>query len=238
MWKGKTVSVVLASYREKDSIREVIDGFFATGLVDDVIVVDNNAEPGSAEEVQKTKAKLVFEKKQGQGFALQRGMREAQGDYVVLCEGDGTYVPADIEKFLVYGERFSVVFGTRTNTSTIGPDAGLFFLRRAADIFEAKVIEMRFRSHRLTDIGCTYKLLHQDVIRMMEGQWIKGDSHFVTEMTLQVAARRIPFIEIPVSFVKRVGVSSVTDDIGKIMKWGWKLLFFIVTFRSPSKTSV
>ena len=39
MWHGKTVSVVLASYREKDSIRAVIDGYFATGVVDEVIAV-------------------------------------------------------------------------------------------------------------------------------------------------------------------------------------------------------
>ena len=44
MWNGKTVSVVLMTYAERDSIRAVIEGFFATGLVDEVLVVDNNAE--------------------------------------------------------------------------------------------------------------------------------------------------------------------------------------------------
>ena len=48
MWNGKRVSVVLMTYAERDSIREVIEGFFATGLVDEVLVVDNNAQPGTA----------------------------------------------------------------------------------------------------------------------------------------------------------------------------------------------
>ena len=48
MWNGKDVSVVLMTYAERDSIREVIDGFLATGVVDEVVVVDNNAEPGTA----------------------------------------------------------------------------------------------------------------------------------------------------------------------------------------------
>ena len=52
MWNGKEVSVVLMTYAERDSIRGVIEGFFATGLVDEVLVVDNNAQAGTAEEVR------------------------------------------------------------------------------------------------------------------------------------------------------------------------------------------
>jgi glycosyltransferase involved in cell wall biosynthesis len=49
MWNGKEVSVVLMTYAERDSIRGVIEGFFATGFVDEVLVVDNNAQPGTRE---------------------------------------------------------------------------------------------------------------------------------------------------------------------------------------------
>ena len=51
MWNGKRVSVVLMTYAERDSIRAVIEDFFDTGLVDEVLVVDNNAEAGTVEEV-------------------------------------------------------------------------------------------------------------------------------------------------------------------------------------------
>lgn len=230
MWKGKTVSVVLPSYREKHSIREVIEGFFATGVVDEVLVVDNNAEPGSVGEVQKTNARIIFEKRQGQGYALQSGMHEAKGEYVILCEGDGTYDPHDTFKFLAYGEEFPAVLGTRTNTSLIGPDSGMFLLRRIADELEGRLIEILFFSNRLTDVGCTYKLLRKEVINELFDKWQTGDSHFVTEVTLQVAARRIPFVEIPVAFKKRVGESSVTESFWNIAKWGVKLLLFIFSF--------
>ncbi|OGH70402.1 MAG: hypothetical protein A2754_03540 [Candidatus Magasanikbacteria bacterium RIFCSPHIGHO2_01_FULL_47_8] len=231
MWKDKSVSVVLASYRERNSIREVIEEFFSTGVVDEVIVVDNNAEAGSVEEVQKTGAKLFFERRQGQGYALQKGMLEAKGDYIILCEGDGTYSPHDVQKFLLYGAEFPVVLGTRTNTSLIGPDSAMFFLRRIADILEGKLIEILFQSNRLTDIGCTYKLLRQETVRQLRPHWIKGDSHFITEVTLQVVARRIPFVEIPVAFKKRIGVSAMTENFPNVAKWGVKLLLFIILFR-------
>src|SRR4051794_11009645 len=74
MWNGKDVSVVLMTYAERRSIREVIDGFFATGFVDEVVVVDNNAEPGTAEEVARTRARLVHEPRQGYGHATRRGL--------------------------------------------------------------------------------------------------------------------------------------------------------------------
>ena len=57
MWEGKTFSVVLMTYAERDSIREVIDGFLETGVVDEVVVVNDNAEPGTAEEVECTEAR-------------------------------------------------------------------------------------------------------------------------------------------------------------------------------------
>lgn len=229
MWNGKPVSVVISSYRERESIRAVIEGFFATGVVDEVIAVDNNAEPGSNEEIKKTRATLITESRQGQGWGLRAGMRAARGAYVILCEGDGTYAPRDVLKFLAYGEEFPVVLGTRTNTSLIGPDSGMFLLRRIADELEGRLIEILFSSNRLTDVGCTYKFLRKDVIERIGEQWQTGDSHFVTEVTLQVAARRIPFVEIPVAFKKRVGESSVTESFFNITKWGVKLLVFILT---------
>lgn len=230
MWNGKTVSVVLTSYREKDSIRRTVEEFFATGVVDEVVVVDNNAEPGSIEEIRRTKARLVFEKRQGHGWALQKGMAEAIGDYVIICEADGTFRPADIGKFLLYAEEFPVVFGTRTNKSTVDAGSAMFLLRRLADVFEGKTIEYLFWAANITDIGCTYKLLRKEIVAMLSTRWIKRDSHFVTEITLQVAAARIPFVEIPVAFRRRVGESFVTGNVWKIAKWGVKLFVFIITF--------
>jgi len=80
MWNGQEVSVVLMTYAERDSIRDVIERFFATGLVDEVLVIDNNAQPGTADEVAKTRARLVHEPQQGYGHATRRGLLEARGE--------------------------------------------------------------------------------------------------------------------------------------------------------------
>lgn len=61
MWRGETVSVVLMNYAERDCIRGVVDGFFGTGVVDKVLVVNNNAAAGTSEQVALTDAREVFE---------------------------------------------------------------------------------------------------------------------------------------------------------------------------------
>src|SRR5690348_11467641 len=110
MWNGKRVSVVLMTYAERDSIREVIESFLATGLVDEVLVVDNNAQPGTREEVGLTEARLVHEPQQGYGHATRRGLLEASGDLIVVAEPDGTFLAEDIIKLLVYSGECDVVF--------------------------------------------------------------------------------------------------------------------------------
>lgn len=232
MWNNKKVSVVISLYRE-NAIKSVIEDFFSSPNVDEVIVVDNNTSLELIKEVKKTKAVLITERKQGQGWGLRKGMEVAKGDYVILCEGDGSFKGVDVDKFLVYANDFSAVFGTRTNKSLLEPGAMLYPIhpiRRLADVFEGKVIEFLFRANTLSDVGCTYKLLTREVIKKLQNKWITGDSHFVTEITLQVAAAGIPFIEIPIAFRKRVDKSAVTGNIIKIVKWGIKLLYFILWF--------
>src|SRR5687768_13419055 len=104
MWRGKTVSVGLPTYNERASIRQAIREIEATGYVDEIIVVNNNAAPGTDEEVTGTSARIVHEMKQGYGFACQRALREATGDLVILSEPDGSFMGGDVVKLLTYSD--------------------------------------------------------------------------------------------------------------------------------------
>ena len=99
-WRNKKISLILPTYNERESIREVIDRFNEFGIFHEIIVVNNNASPGTSEEVAKTDAIEVFEKYQGYGAAILRGFLVAQGDLVGVCEPDNTFVEKDIFKLL------------------------------------------------------------------------------------------------------------------------------------------
>ncbi|MDP2684204.1 MAG: glycosyltransferase family 2 protein [bacterium] len=236
MYHQKKVSVVFATYKEKDSIRAVIEDFLATGFVDEVIVVNNNAELGTDEEVRKTTAKLIYEKRQGYGYTYQTGIIATTGDYIILCEPDGTFVGSDLERMLVYAKDFQVVFGTRTNQSSILDGAAMGLVRKLADVFEAKVIEVLFATNSLTDVGCTYKLFTREAIEKIKPLWREGSPLFATELILITVSSRIPFIEVPITFRERVGESTLTEKFSQLAAWGLRILWFIILYRIRYKT--
>lgn len=231
MWNGKAVSVVLMTYAERDSIRRVIEGFFATGLVDEVLVVDNNAEAGTAEEVAKTDARVVHESRQGYGHATRRGLLEARGDLVVLAEPDGTFLPADIPKLLVYSDECDVVLGTRTTRELIWADANMDWFLRWGNWAVAKLIEMLMNTSHLSDVGCTYRVLRKDMARQVAAQMTVGGSHAGVEIMLLTVTSDARFIEVPLNYLPRVGTSSVTGKRLAALGVGLRMIVLVLQFR-------
>lgn len=222
--------MVFATYRERDSVRLVIEDFFATGFVDEVIVVNNNAEPGTDGEVKKTKARLIYEPKQGYGYTYQTGIKAARGDYIILCEPDGTFVSSDVERFLVYAKDFDIVLGSRTGQSTPLSGADMTVIRKFANVFEAKTIEVLFNTNALTDIGCTYKLFKKKALKKLEPLWRTRNSFFATELVLLTVSENMNFIEIPVTFRKRVGTSTFVERWHNAAKWAFRIQLYIFSF--------
>lgn len=233
MYLNKKVSVVIPTYNEAKSIKGVIDGFFNTDLVDEVVVVDNNALHNTREEVAKTNARLVYEKKQGYGHALMRGMLEATGDLIVMTEADGTFQPIDIEKFLAYSRDFDAVLGTRTSRAAIYSGAFMPFLVRFGNWFWAKVIEVLFNGPLLSDVGCTYKLINRKLLEEIKKyfHYSRGDGTFSPELMIWLLKHDKKIIEIPVIFQERVGQSGYTGSIWRAAKLGLKMLPVIIKYR-------
>ncbi|MFA5889113.1 MAG: glycosyltransferase family 2 protein [Candidatus Paceibacterota bacterium] len=233
MYKNKKVSVVIGTYNEADSIRKVIDGFFATGFVDEVIAVDNNALGNTREEIEKTKARRVVETKQGYGYAYMRGLKEATGDLIVMTEADGTFDPNDIRKFLLYSDDFPVVFGTRTSRASIWSGAFMPFSVRFGNWAVAKFLEVLHNGPSLTDVGCTYKLISRKVLEKIFPLFLlsHGDGKWSPEFMIWIIKKGFIPIEIPVIFKSRVGQSMYTGSIWKAMKLGFKMLPLIIRYR-------
>src|SRR6476661_2770042 len=102
MWRGRSVSVVLPTYNEKDSIAGVIRSFEELGVVDEIV-----------------------ETTQGYGAAIRRGLREATGDLICVCEPDGTFEPDDLFKLLTYTGESDFVVGSRTVSTFIWTGANM-----------------------------------------------------------------------------------------------------------------
>lgn len=231
MWHGHTVGVVLPTYNEKDSIRQVVLDFFDTGVVDEVLVINNNAAPGTSEAVASTPAREVIETQQGYGFAIRRGLREATSDYIVICEPDATFRASDVFKFLAYADNFDVVYGSRTSQQLIWQGANMGLFLRWGNWAVAKYLEFLYNATSLTDVGCTMRLIHKAIAERMEPHFTIGGSEFGPEMMIRSLRAGFRVIQIPVNYLPRVGTSAVTGDPVKAFFLGLKMIGLITRCR-------
>jgi len=231
VYSGKTVSVVLPTYNEKDSIRTTIRAFESLGIVDEIIVVNNNAADGTSAEVAPTMAREVFEPVQGYGAAIKRGFREAIGDYVCLCEPDGTFEARDILKLLAYVEDVDIAYGSRTVHEFIWHGANMGFFLRFGNWSVAKLMEVLFNTNSLSDVGCTMRVARRSALDVILPHLTVDGSHFGPQMMCVSVIARLRIVQIPVNYRSRVGSSSVTGDLWVAAKLGVTMIGLILGYR-------
>jgi glycosyltransferase involved in cell wall biosynthesis len=234
MWHGRTVSVALPTYNERESIRQCIDDFFATGVVDEVIVCNNNAAAGTSEEVAKTRAREVIETRQGYGWSCRKAMAETTGDLVVLAEPDGSFDPRDIHKLLAFIDDFDVVLGSRTNRELIWTGANMGFFMKWANWAVGKYMEFLFNTTTLSDVGCTMRLVSRPVLSRIQPLFTVGDSHFGPEMMMLCVLSGARVIQIPVNYKERIGQSMVTGNVWIAALLGLRMVVHITQVRLAS----
>jgi glycosyltransferase involved in cell wall biosynthesis len=231
MYEGKTVSVVLPAYNEAQSIVSAVEDFFVPGVVDEVLVVDNNSRDGTADLVRSTRARVVQETAQGYGHALRRGLREASGDLVILAEPDGTFVGRDVLKLLAYADDFDMVCGTRTTRELVWEQANMGWFLRIGNVVVAKMIQFLYDGPSLTDCGCTLRLTHRAALSRILDELTVGGSHFLPEMVIVGLQRGLRIIEVPVNYRGRVGESKITGTLRGTLRTGFRMIGLIVRFR-------
>jgi glycosyltransferase involved in cell wall biosynthesis len=230
MHGAKTVSVVLPAYNEEKYIRPAVEDFFATGVVDEVVIVDNNSRDGTAREALATRARVVTETRQGYGYALQRGLREATGDIVIMAEPDGTFMGRDVLKLLAYADDFDMVCGTRTTRELIWDQANMGWFLRLGNWAVAKLIQVLYGGPSLSDCGCTLRLTHRAALEKFRDDLTVGASHFLPEMVILGLKRRLKIIEIPVNYRGRVGESKITGSFKGTLTTGVRMIAIVFKY--------
>lgn len=235
MWNGRTLAVILPTYRERATIREVVLRLEALGIVDDLIVVNNNAEPGTSEELEGTSAREVHEAAQGYGAAIRRGLREANADLVAVVEPDGTFEPADLWKLLAYAADFDFVYGSRTIPDFIWDGANMGLFLRWGNWFVAKLIEVTFNTSSLSDVGCTMRLASGPALREMESHFTVSDGAFGPEMILLSIIGGWRVVQIPVNYRARGGAQGTTERFWTALMIGVQMIGLIFRYRRNRK---
>ena len=231
MHGSKTVSVVLPAYNEERYIRPAVEDFLIGGIVDEVIVVNNNSSDRTAEQAGLTSARVVHESQQGYGHALRRGLREASSDIVIMAEPDGTFLGRDVLKLLAYADDFDMVCGTRTTRELIWEQANMGWFLRVGNWAVAKMVQVLYGGPSLTDCGCTMRLIHRTALARIADDLTVGGSHFLPEMVIAGLKRGLKVIEVPVNYRGRVGESKITGSLKGTLRTGTNMIRLILRRR-------
>lgn len=230
--------MILPTYNEKESVAGCIMDFFNVTfgehqhpVVDEIIVVNNNAVEGTSEEIRKTKAIEVHESIQGYGMAIRRGLKEATGDIIVVCEPDATFIAGDIVKLLSYSKDVDIIYGSRTAKNFIWENSNMRFFLKWGNWAVAKMIEVLFNTNSLSDVGCTYRLINRSALEKILPAFKVTSNFFGPEMMVRGYLMNIKCVQIPVNYKQRVGKSSVTGDFLKALKLGFQMIILIVAMR-------
>ncbi len=223
MLKDKRVTVVVPAYNEEETIAQVVAGFMALDVVDDVLVVDNNCKDATAELAAGAGATVHAEAHPGYGSAIRSGLNRASADgadVLVVVEADGSFSPEDLEKLLAYLPHCNMVLGTRTTRQLVEQGANMNKLLRWGNVAMAKLLELFWylpQEPRLTDVGCSYRVLWSEAwLQIAPGTREDGPA-FSPEMICAAYQRGMRVIEIPVHYGARLGgESSHSDSFRKV----------------------
>jgi glycosyltransferase involved in cell wall biosynthesis len=233
MYGDKSVSVVLPAYNEEQYIRAAVEDFARSGVVDEIVVVDNNSRDGTAVQARATTARVVQETAQGYGHALRRGLREATGDIVIMAEPDGTFMGRDVLKLLAYSEDFDMVCGTRTTRELVWEQANMGWFLRIGNWVVAKMLQVLYDGPSLSDCGCTLRLVHRKALLTFQDELTVGGSHFLPEMVILALRKNLAVIEVPVNYRGRIGESKITGNLSGTLRTGFNMIGLILRYRLP-----
>ena len=185
------LSIVIPVYNEEENVEPLIGeievALSALGKSYEVVVVDDGSRDGTFLKLRQMhqclpQLKVIGLKRNfGQTAALAAGLAHAQGEVVILMDGDAQNDPADIPALLAkLDEGNDLVAGWRHNRQDP------FLNRRLPSMIANRLISLTTHV-KLHDYGCTLKALRQDVAKSLR---LYGEMHrFIPAIAYERGAR-------------------------------------------------
>ena len=114
------VSIIIPVYNEEKAIGSVIDKINEvmqkSAYAYEIIIVDDCSTDGTARIVESKQVRLLRRHRRGgSGAARKTGIRNAEGEIIVMVDGDGTYDYSDIPEMLKLFPEYDQIIGARTS---------------------------------------------------------------------------------------------------------------------------
>lgn len=214
------ISAVIPCYNEALSIGKVITSL--PKEIKEIIVIDNNSNDNTAEIAKNLGATVIFEKKQGYGYAVKRGFASANGDYIVTLDGDGQHPTSKIMPMLEYMIKENIDF-ISGNRFPMQKKTGNF-TRKIGNWLLTFLTNFLFGLN-MKDSQSGMWIFQKEVLKKIN--LISNDMSISEEIKIKVAINKnLKFAEYYIPYYPRLGSSKLSP-----IRHGIKNIFFLLYLR-------
>ena len=201
-----TVSVLIPAYNEEESITGTVEAIRQyAGMVKalEIIVINDGSRDRTGEIARTLPVTLIeHETNTGYGSGLKDGLRQAQYEFILIADADGTYPLEDIPRLLAEAPNYAMVVGARTGAIVKVPPLrkpGKWLITRLAEYLSQR---------KIPDLNSGFRVFRKDVALRFLTLYPDGFS-FTTTITLAMLTNHYKVKFIPINYHRRVGKSSI-----------------------------
>ena len=201
----KTVSIIIPTLNEVGAIKGVIDEIPKDEMIEngydmEIIVVDGGSTDGTLDKLDGADVKIIKDK-DGKANAVRKGFSSAEGDYLFLIDGDGSY-PAEkiVDMVDVLENGHDMVLGSRFAGKI---EDGAMSLRNKIGNKILTWMGNKLHGTSVSDMCTGLRGIKADEIENLPGEG------FEIEAGIHMMMSDKKIMEIPIEYEKRKGKSKL-----------------------------
>ena len=193
------VCVLIPTLNEGKSIGELIREFKGLGY-SNILVIDGHSSDDTVKIAESEGAEVVIQSGKGKGQAVKQAFQHIKSKYIVMIDGDRTYLPEEIDKVLepVVTGNADHVIGNRLANYQKGA-----FTRM--NLFGNQILNKMFGFAYgvwLKDILSGYRAFNRNAIEHIELN--KTGFEVETEISAECVKKDLTIVEVPITYLARM----------------------------------
>lgn len=193
------VCVLIPTLNEGKTIAGIVREFKSLGY-SNILVIDGRSTDNTVEKAKSAGAEVIIQSGTGKGQAVSQAFSMIKSKYVVMLDGDGTYLPEEADKILepVVKGIADHVIGNRFANYQKGAFTGL-------NLFGNKMLNRIFGFAYgvwLEDILSGYRAFTNNAIKQLELN--RTGFEVETEITVECVKKDLKTVEVPITYLARV----------------------------------